>query len=221
MSLGRALPTIIKAFRSGVKNIRVGKQDGPKVTAPRTDQDLSFNVVIYGSLGLLLLNIGCPTRGDAVRPLVLLDGSLSLGAPGARGTAARDSAAGWGDVRVFGDERPAPGSPADTVPTRGRSLLGPALTAAAASARPVIVVTDGEIEDAADLQPELLARTAVRVFGRDTVPDLAVTVVDGPERATAGDTVVLEVTVEAVGGARADTARVQVTNGSTRVGRVR
>jgi putative OPT family oligopeptide transporter len=55
VSLGRALPTIIKAFRSGVKNIRVGKQDGPKVATPRTDTDLSFNVVIFGSLGLLIL----------------------------------------------------------------------------------------------------------------------------------------------------------------------
>ena len=84
---------------------------------------------------------------------MLLDASLSLTAPGGRWAEARDSAARWGDVRRFGDER---GS-ADTLPTRGRSLLAPALLAASASDRPVIVVTDGEIEDAGDIPPDLLA----------------------------------------------------------------
>ena len=34
----------------------------------------------------------------------------------------------------------------DTVPTRGRSLMAPALIGAAASGRPVIIVTDGEVD---------------------------------------------------------------------------
>ena len=178
---------------------------------------LAFRAIAWSAIGLLLLNIGCPAPADEMRPLVLLDGSLSLSAPGARWAAARDSARRWGDVRLFGDERPAANAAADTIPTRGRTLLGPALTAAAASARPVVVVTDGEIEDATDLPPELLARTGVRVFPRDTVPDLAVTGVAGPERATAGDTITLEVTLEAAGGARADTARVEVMDGTSRV----
>jgi putative OPT family oligopeptide transporter len=52
ISLGRALPTIVKAFRAGVKSFRAGKAGAGKT--PRTEQDLPFGVVVYGSLGLLL-----------------------------------------------------------------------------------------------------------------------------------------------------------------------
>ena len=180
---------------------------------------MACRAVAWSALGLLLLNIGCPAPGDPLRPLVLLDESLSLRAPGGRWAESRDSARRWGDVRGFGDERPARDSgTADSLGARGRSLLGPALTAAAASARPVIVVTDGEVEDARDLPPELLGRTSVRVFPRTVTPDLALTGVAGPARATAGDTVALEIEVSAVGGARADTARVEVRAGASRVG---
>src|SRR5688572_16573493 len=101
---------------------------------------LVCRTVAWSALGLLLINLGCPVSDPPGRPLVLLDGSLSMTAPGGRWREARDSAAALGDVRIFGDER---GS-GDSMPTRGRSLLLPALTAAAASARPVVVVTDGE-----------------------------------------------------------------------------
>ena len=46
-----------------------------------------------------------PVAGATRRPLVLLDASLSLTAPGGRWLEARDSAARWGEVRRFGDER--------------------------------------------------------------------------------------------------------------------
>ncbi len=52
ISLGRALPTIFKAFKSGIKSFRAGRAGGAK--APRTEQDLPFSVVVYGSLALLL-----------------------------------------------------------------------------------------------------------------------------------------------------------------------
>lgn len=52
ISLGRALPTIVKAFRSGIKNFRTGKAASAKVA--RTEQDLPFSVVVYGSIALLL-----------------------------------------------------------------------------------------------------------------------------------------------------------------------
>jgi putative OPT family oligopeptide transporter len=55
VSLGRAMPTIIKAFRSGIKNFSLGKQTGAAAEVPRTAQDLPFNVVIFGALGILLL----------------------------------------------------------------------------------------------------------------------------------------------------------------------
>lgn len=172
---------------------------------------LALRAVAWAALGLLLLNLSCPAPSVPKRPLVLLDASLSLGAAGGRWQEARESARRWGDVRTFGDER----STGDTLPARGRSLLEPALAAAAAADRPVIVVTDGEIEDARDLPTELLTRTGVRLFPRRATPDLALTSVDGPERVTAGDSVSLDVEVEGLAGATADSVRIEVVSGST------
>ncbi|MDQ3137945.1 MAG: hypothetical protein M3Q93_10225, partial [Gemmatimonadota bacterium] len=174
---------------------------------------LACRAIAWAALGLLLLNLSCPVTGSPRRPLVLLDASLSLSAPGARWTEARDSAAVWGEVRRFGDER---GS-TDTLPTRGRTLLLPALVAAAASDRPVVIVSDGEIEDAVDLPPDLLARVAVRLFPRAVRPDLALTRVTAPARVTVGDSIPIEVEVRAVGGATADSVRVEVVLGRKRL----
>ena len=170
--------------------------------------------VAWAALGILVLNVSCPVAGVPRQPLVLLDASLSLAAAGGRWTEARDSAVGWGEIRHFGDERAA----SDTLPDRGRSLLGPALLAAAASDRPVIVVTDGEIEDAPDLPGDIVARAGVRLFPRAARPDLALVRVSGPTRVTAGDSIPLELEVEANGGAAADSVRVEVSAGGKRIG---
>ena len=183
-------------------------------TGPRGWVPLACRAVAWGALGLLLLNVSCPVAGRLQRPLVLLDASLSLTAPGGRWREARDSAAQWGDVRRFGDER---GS-ADTLPTRGRSLLAPALTAASASDRSVLVVTDGEIEDAGDIPPDLLQSVGVRLFPRASRPDLALTRVSGPARVTAGDSIPLELEVQATGGAAADSVVIEAMLGGKRVG---
>jgi hypothetical protein len=170
--------------------------------------------IAWAALGLLLLNLSCPVSRPPGRPLVLLDASISMGAAGGRWAEARDSAARWGDVRRFGDER----GPEDTLPSRGRSLLAPALTAASASDRPVVVVTDGEIDDAGDLPPDLLARATVRLFPRAARPDLALVSLGGPARVTAGDSIPLEVEVEATGGAARDSVTVEATLGGKRLG---
>ena len=175
---------------------------------------LAFRALAWASLGLLLLNLSCPVAGAPRRPLVLLDASLSLSAPGGRWKEASDSAARWGEVRRFGDERRSD----DSLPTLGRSLLGPALLAASSSDRPVVVVSDGEIEDAMDLPPDLLARSAVRLFPRAVQPDLALTRVTGPARVTAGDSIALELDVQATGGAAAHSVAVQATLGGKRLG---
>src|SRR6185503_14069964 len=117
---------------------------------------LAFRTIAWAALGLLVINVSCPAPGAVQRPVVLLDGSLSMGAPGGRWSAARDSAVRLGEVRLFGDER----GGGDSMPDRGRSLLGPALTAAVAADRPVVVVTDGEVEDASDLAPDVLGRAS-------------------------------------------------------------
>jgi hypothetical protein len=176
---------------------------------------LVCRAVAWSALGLLLINLGCPITDPPGRPLVLLDGSLSMGAAGGRWREARDSALALGEVRIFGDER----SGTDTVPTRGRSVLGPALAAAAASGRPVVVLTDGEIEDAGDLAPDLLARTRVRVYERAPMPDLAITTVSGPARIAAGDSLALDAEVRALAGATAESVTVTLEWGDRRLAR--
>jgi hypothetical protein len=174
---------------------------------------LAFRSVAWVALGLLLMNLSCPVRGQAARPLVLLDASLSLGAAGGRWREARDSAVRWGEIREFGDERLA----TDTVPNRGRSLLAPALLAASGTDRSIIVVSDGEIEDRQEIPPDILARSEVHLFPRRPMPDLAITEVSGPARITAGDSLPVEITVQAVGDITSDSARVEVLVGSNRV----
>ncbi len=61
ISLGRALPTILKAFRSGIKSFRAGRAGGAAV--PRTERDLPFSFVLYGSIALLLAIWLAPTLG--------------------------------------------------------------------------------------------------------------------------------------------------------------
>jgi hypothetical protein len=151
--------------------------------------------IAWSALGILLLDLSCATPRDPGRPLVLLDASLSLAADSGRWVEARDSATRWGEVRTFGDER----TQLDTVPVRGRSQLGPALRAAAATDREVIIVSDGEVEDVLDLQSDLLSRARVRVFPRRAGNDLAITSIEGPPRVTAGDSIPLELGVTGYG----------------------
>jgi len=176
---------------------------------------LVCRAVAWSSLGLLLLNLSCPVRGAQLRPLVLLDASLSMGASGARWAIARDSALRWGEVRTFGDERLIQ----DTVPTRGRSLLAPALIASSASDRSILVVSDGEIDDRRDIPADILARSGVRLFPRQQRSDFAITSVEGPTRVTAGDSISLEVLAQSTGLPGADTVSIQVTVGDRRLGR--
>jgi hypothetical protein len=171
--------------------------------------------VAWSALGLLLINVSCPVAGAPRRSLVLLDASLSMGAAGGRWQEARDSAASWGEVRLFGDERPG----GDSSATRGRSLLAPALLAASASDRPLIVVTDGEVEDQRDIPSDLLARSTIRVFPRRVPPDVAITRVTGPARVSAGDSISLEIEVERVGGASPDTVPLEVLLAARRLAR--
>lgn len=166
-----------------------------------------FRAIAWATLGLLLLNVSCPAPGPALaRPLVLLDGSLSLAGAAGRWREAKDSAGQWGEIRTFGDER----SPGDTTPDRGRSLLAPSLVAALAGDRPVLVVSDGEIEDGPDLPADLIARAGVHLFPRQTLRDVAVTQFDGPARVTAGDSLAIEVQLRAYGDSGTDTVKVEI-----------
>ncbi len=176
---------------------------------------LVCRAIAWTALGLLLVNLSCSVRGAPPRPLVLLDASLSLAAVGGKWAEARDSARHWGEIRTFGDERLG----SDTIPTRGRSLLAPALIGAAASGRSGIVVTDGEIEDTREIPPDILSRSGVRVFPRSSGPDLAISRVAGPNRISAGDSIPLDVLVQSVGQRTPDTVTVRITAGTTMLAR--
>jgi hypothetical protein len=174
---------------------------------------LVCRAIAWTALGLLLINLSCPVSGAPLRPLVLLDASLSMGAAGGRWAEAGDSAGRWGEVRHFGDERPA----GDTTPIRGRSLLAPALVAASASDRPLIVVSDGEVEDVREIPRDLLARSSIRIFRRSSPPDLAITRLTGPTRVSAGDSIPFELEVLPLHGHPADSVSLEVVSGTVQL----
>lgn len=156
---------------------------GPGASWGRDGLPGGLRAVAWASLGLLLLNPSCPAAPANGRPLVLLDGSLSMIADGGRWREAADSARRWGEVRPFGD----PGAPPDTLLRAGASRLGEALDAALATGRPVIVVTDGEVEDGV-LLGDRLAGATVRLFPREAVPAAGIETVEAPPRLGLRDT---------------------------------
>lgn len=158
---------------------------------------IACRTVALTTAGVLLLDLSCGIRSLSPRPLVLLDGSLSMAAAGGSWRAARDSARRWGAVRTFGDDA----GVGDSLPDRGASRLESALAAAAAAGRRVLVVSDGEVDDAATLPADLLRGASIRIFPRRVVPDVAVTEMAAPERAALEDTLDVDVTVGRWGGA--------------------
>jgi hypothetical protein len=166
------------------------------------------------TLLVLILDVGWRRApGADGRPIVLLDASLSMSTPGGHWTEARDSATAWGEVRAFGD----PGdNSADTLPAEGRSDLRPALTAALTLGRPVIVVTDGQLTDGAELERDLLQGVGVRIFHRQSYPGVAITRFDGPAVVSEGDTARFEAEVVRFGGL-GDSVEVELLAGAKRV----
>lgn len=128
-----------------------------------------------------------------------------MAAAGGPWRAARDSARRWGTVQMFGDDADL----RDSMPDRGASRLEPALAAAAVAGRRVLVVSDGEVDDAATLPADLLSGATIRVLPRRVVPDVAVTELAAPERSALGDTLDVDVTVGRWGGAP-DSAQVSL-----------
>jgi hypothetical protein len=165
----------------------------------RSLRDLVLPATLRGaawtSLGLLIANPGCRIPGESGRPLVLLDASLSMVSAGGRWNEARAEALRLGEIRPFGD----PGTGSDSTARAGRSLLADALVAAVATARPVLVLTDGEIEDGADIPADLLQAAAVRLFPRHSGPAMRTRLVRGPSRVSDRDTLRLEAEIEVAG----------------------
>jgi hypothetical protein len=159
----------------------------------------------FSALLVALINPGCMRRQSGSDATVLLDASLSFDTPGGKWDAAVDSAralAGSGPVLRFGT---ALSSRESERPTDGASRLDDALRAAVGRGQPVVVVTDGEIDDAASLPPSLLHRVRVVSLPRDTVPNAALLDVVVPDRVLRGDTIDVSLVV-GTWGALSDTA---------------
>jgi hypothetical protein len=86
-----------------------------------------------------------------------------------------------------------------------RTAIGPAVERALAAGRPLVLITDGEVDDP-DALAELPSGSRVIVVPHGTRPDGALEMVDAPRAAVAGDTIDVRVTVlGGAGGAPAGT----------------
>ena len=177
---------------------RLGRRSWPAIAA---------RSIAWAALGLLLVNVSCPRAPGARQPIVLLDASLSMSMDSARWQRAFAFADSLGEVRFVGDDRPS----SDSAPDRGQSRLAPALMAAAAQDRPVVVITDGEIDDATEIPPDLRRAVRVEVLPRVPADDWAIVDVNGPQRITAGDSIRLEAALRRVGTPADDSVTVELT----------
>lgn len=157
--------------------------------SPLSHAGRALRFVAILALLLLALDPGIRAALSRERPLVLLDNSVSMHATGGMADSARALATSLGDVMPFGEM--APGHPG------AGSRLGDAMAAATSSGRPIVVVSDGEISDAARLPTDLLAQASIVVLPRPVAPDVAITDVRMPTRLGAGDTLMAEITVRA------------------------
>lgn len=163
---------------------------------------LALRAVAVAALVLLLWNPASTRELPAgEQPIVLLDGSLSMTGPGEPWRAALDSARALARSRGalvwrFGNRVTA----FDTVPpAEGASRLAPALEAAAARGGEVIVVTDGVVDDAADLPLDLRRRPRIIVQRHTPFFDAFVASVSGTRHVTRSDTIRLSVSYGVAG----------------------
>lgn len=162
---------------------------------------------LVGVLALLalLLDPGIRTGLGPGRPLILFDNSVSMHATGNRTDSIRAAAVVRGEVIPFGEL--AAGIPGSD------SRLGDALAAAVTAGRPIEVVSDGEVSDAASIPADLLAQADVRIVPRQSGQDVAVAGVEMPSHVASGDTLVVSVELLASGVATSDTLTVELRDG--------
>ena len=160
---------------------------------------------------VVALLLGAPGgRSTPLVPEVALDASESWlrAAPGCGvWQAALDSASRIGGTRLrFGDSLRVAGSTAP--PTDHASRLRTVADRAAGSGYPVIVITDGELDDA-DALTSLPRGSRAIVMHCPFAPDLALTAIDAPRSILAGDTITARLTVVA-GGAGSPAGQVEL-----------
>ncbi len=168
---------------------------------------------IIAIAGLVGLWLDAPVgRSPRIRPFAALDVSRSWlrgGDTAAYRTAERD-VAGIGADSVFltGDSIRSDQPP--DVPTDVRTRVRPAVERALAAGRPLVLVTDGEIDDPEAIA-ELPAGSSVIVVPHAKRPDAALATLDAPRAAVAGDTIEIHATVAAgAGGSPAGAVAISV-----------
>ncbi|MEO7966886.1 MAG: hypothetical protein ABIT38_23565, partial [Gemmatimonadaceae bacterium] len=175
---------------------------------------ISLTIVVALALDAIVGARRTPT------PLVALDVSASWrrGRDSAAFDSARSEALAQSkdSLLVFGDS--VRRGLKSVSPSDRASRIRPAAERAMASGRPLIIYTDGEIDDPQSLQ-SLPSGSRVVIRGRDAHRDAAVSDVSAPRVAAPGDTVEVRVTV-AAGGGGAGSGTLQLDLGSRRVASV-
>ena len=171
----------------------------------------ALRTVALGSVLVLFLNPARSARVSGGPPTVLLEASLSMRAAGGQWAAALDTArtmAGASGVLLrFG----ASVTSFDTAPPGdGRSRLAPALAAAQARGRPVVVVTDGELDDAATIPAALFGGATVILLPRDTAPGAALLEVRLPDVVQREDSLTMALIIGTWGLETEQTAQLEV-----------
>ncbi|HRN53543.1 MAG TPA: hypothetical protein PK788_08605 [Gemmatimonadaceae bacterium] len=148
-------------------------------------------------------------------PWVALDASASWGPDSARWlaaqrTAASALAAGADSLVIFGSALRA-GALRPAMPTDPASRVGDVVELARAQGRPVVIVTDGRLDDLERLA-ELPLGSQLLLPAPETHPDVGLAPLVAPEGALIGDTVEIPVLLRAngVSGASARTLRLSV-----------
>ena len=162
-------------------------------------------VILRGlAVAALILLLWNPAASRALpsgdQPIVLLDASLSMsGAPWREALDSARALARHGRAIVWRFGREVAAFDTTTPPTDGASRLGPALEAAAARAGEVIVLSDGNVDDAVMLPPDLARRPRVIVTSRPGFADAYIAGVQGVRHVTRGDTIRLHVSYGMIG----------------------
>ena len=187
-----------------------GVQYGRGALAPRRFPLALLRALAGAIIVAVLLDVPVG-RAHLPAPEVALDASMSWlrAAPGCPAWgAAIDSAAriGRGDWLRFGDSLRVDRSRDE--PTDRASSLRAVADRAAATGRPLVVITDGELDDP-ELLPTLPRGSRVVAMPCAAAPDAAVAALEAPRSLLAGDSVAARVTLVA-GGAGAPASRIDV-----------
>lgn len=186
---------------------------------------------VLAVLVLLLFDPMLPGGRSDEERVVLLDGSLSMRLQGPDGRSRWEEALGLGVVQgadrvaIFGAGPAVPTAEAARVsPSLPESRLGPALRAALESgARSIVVVTDGAVEDAADVRALASRSGGVEIHGVGgaTAFNAGVVEVRAPRWVRTGQESTLEVGVGRLGEGGPDSLEVVLRHEGRELGRAR